>query len=166
VLKAFIVVVLALAVGIGFARTLTFGDKSPSRSRPPHATPSAAAAPARSPTPLPDRGAVAVTVSENTINVQPRSVRRDGRLVHVRVDNRAGYMIEFVLARGAALRVAGSPAALERAQIAPVLPMGTGEQRQHALRLTPGRYTVLARPLTEGDSAPAPAIGYATFRVR
>ena len=146
------VVVLALGLLVAFARTLSFGDPPDHPSRPAAQTPApraVSAAPAATPTIVP--GSVAVTVTEKRVTVTPRRVRSDHGAVSLALVNRASYMVEVVFARGRTVRA---------------VTLGTGEQRQEALELASGRYSVAVRPLTEGHAEPARATASARLFVR
>jgi hypothetical protein len=158
-----VVVAIALLVVVGFIRALSFSEnpvRSPERTQRP--TNSAFAA-TGTPSPSPSAGpnTVAITVTANRVTVRPRAALRDHGTLWVRIENHAPYMIEIVFAPGAARRPVASRLARER-----VVTVGTGEQRQERLSLPAGRYTVAARPLTEGDVPPARAVATAPLRVR
>ena len=160
-----VVVAIALVVFVGFIRALSFsehpGRRSPERTQRP--TNSAFATATGTPSPSPSAGpnTVAITVTANRVSVRPRAALRDHGMLWVRVENHAPYMIEIVFAPGAARRPVASRLARER-----VVTVGTGEHRQERLSLPAGRYTVAARPLTEGDVPPARAVATAPLRVR
>jgi hypothetical protein len=163
VLKQLAALVVAVAVIVVFIRELSFGESPPERARPaPSASPaspapSASAGVTATPTPTPDPDTLAITVTHDRVTVRPRSARREAHLLPVFLENRATYMIEVVFLRDA------PPRGEARRTI---VALGTGEQRRDRLALAAGRYSVVARPLTEGDASPAPAIGFAALRVR
>jgi hypothetical protein len=163
VLRQIVVVAIALVVVVGFIRALSFSEnpvrRSPERTQRP--TNSAFATATGTPSPSAGPNPVAITVTVNRVTVRPRSAVRDHGMLWVRVENHAPYMIEIVFAAGAARRTVASRLARER-----VVTVGTGEQRQERLSLPAGRYTVAARPLTEGDVPPARAGATALLHVR
>jgi hypothetical protein len=161
-----VVVVIALLVVVGFVRALSFSEapvrRSPERPQGPTNTASAkvTGTPSSSPSPSASAGrdTVAISVTANRVKVRPRAALRDDGMLSLRVENHAPYMIEIVFARGAAGRTRFSR---ER-----VVTVGTGEQRQERLSLPAGRYTVAARPLTQGDAPPAPVGATAPLHIR
>jgi hypothetical protein len=54
---------------------------------------------------------------------------------------------------------------IKRRGVKRLVQLGTGEQSDEVLKLPAGRYTVEARPLTEGNVPSAAAIGTARLRV-
>ena len=155
--RLLVAIILTALVGLGFARALTFGDAQPPRRPEPRSHP------ATSPPPL-ARAALVLTVTAEGLTVQPTQIRHSRAPLSVRIDNLAGQMVEVVVSRGVSARLPTTTAALERGRKA-LVTVGTAEHAQHSLPLTPGRYTIVARPLTEGDAPPLRPFGIAPLRV-
>ena len=156
--KPLVAIILTAVVGLGFARALTFGDAQPAQHPAPRSHPAA-------PSPPLAQAALVVSVTPDGLTVRPTRIRHSRAPLSVRVDNLAGQMVEVVVARAHGARLPTTTAALEFEREA-LLTVGTGEHAQHTLPLTPGRYAIAARPLTEGDVPPARPFGIAALRVK
>jgi hypothetical protein len=135
-LGASIIAVVVVAV---VAMLLIFGGDDPPLSSQDQPTPTATATATPAAT-VDGAGMLGVRIGDGKLQVTPSTVTRDGRILGLAYQNTTGAAIEVVFARGAPK----GAKAIQRELVTGAV-VQADQQRRDAVRIDPGRYTVLLR---------------------
>jgi hypothetical protein len=131
--------IIAVVVVAVVAMLLIFGGDDPELSSQDQPTPTVTetATPAAT---VDSAGMLGVRIGDGKLSVAPTTVSRDGRMLGLAYTNTTDAAIEVVFARGAPK----GAKAIQRELVTGAV-IQAGQQRRDAVRIDPGRYTLLLR---------------------
>jgi hypothetical protein len=133
--------IIAVVVVAVVAMLLIFGGDDPELSSQDQPTPTVTATATATPAAtLDSAGVLGVHIGDGKLSVTPTTVSRDGRMLGLAYENTTGAAIEVVFARGAPK----GAKAIQRELVTGAV-IQAGQQRRDAVRIDPGRYTLLLR---------------------